>query len=68
MTGNLFYDEGEFDKPYPASLLPPDLKKFTILDLDPLEIARQITLQDAAIYQGMQTRELLDCQWTKVGQ
>jgi hypothetical protein len=83
VTGNLFYDEGEFDKPYPASIVPPDLKRFSILDLDPLEIARQITLQgsclsmllffflskikkDAAIYQGMQTRELLDCQWTKV--
>ncbi len=67
LTGNLFYDEADFDKPYPTSLVPADLKKFSFLELDPLELARQITLQDAAIYQGMQTRELLDCQWTKAG-
>jgi hypothetical protein len=67
VTGNLFYDEDGFDTPYPASVVPPDLRKFSFLDVDPLELARQITLQDAAIYQGMQTRELLDCQWTKAG-
>lgn len=66
LTGNFFYDDDRFDQPYPAPIVPADLKSFTFLDLDPLEVARQLTLQDAALFQGLQTRELLDCQWSKV--
>jgi len=39
--------------------------KFSVLDWDPLEIARQLTLVEFTIYKTIQANELLDLHWTK---
>lgn len=63
LTGNFFYDDA-MTTPYPAPIQPKTAPGASLqfLDIDPLELARQITLQDAALYQGMQTKELMDGQ------
>lgn len=70
LQGNTFFDD-LVDTPFPESIRPRAVaagdEQLSFLDLDPLEVARQITLADAAAYQGMQTRELLDCKWSKEG-
>jgi hypothetical protein len=46
LSGNFFYDEA-LDNPYPNPIVPKlqPGQVITIIDLDPLEVARQITLQ-----------------------
>jgi len=39
--------------------------KFTILDWDPVEIARQLTLIEFTIYKAVQSHELLNLNWNK---
>lgn len=49
----------------PASLLPKSLKKFSLFDLDPLEIARQITLIESNLLQKIQYCDLLHQEWNR---
>ncbi|KAJ3323661.1 hypothetical protein HDV06_001391 [Boothiomyces sp. JEL0866] len=50
------------EKP-PAPILPKNLKKFKVYELDPLEVARQITLWESSIYLDMSSLELLSKTW-----
>ncbi|KAJ3260524.1 hypothetical protein HK103_000666 [Boothiomyces macroporosus] len=50
------------DKP-PAPILPKNLKRFKVYELDPLEVARQITLWESSIYLDMSGLELLSKTW-----
>ena len=45
--------------------LPPSMPPvyLTVLDFDPLELARQITLHEQDLFQRVQARELLDQAW-----
>ncbi|KAJ3274607.1 hypothetical protein HDV01_002449 [Terramyces sp. JEL0728] len=47
----------------PAPILPKSLKKFKVYELDPLEVARQITLWESSIYLDMSNLELLSKTW-----
>lgn len=53
--------------PPPDSILPPHqwepLERYTILDVDPLEVARQICLMDFKLYSQIQATDLLKCAW-----
>jgi len=52
------------DRP-PASILPKNIKKLKFLDLDPLEIARQLTLIESKLYNKILPVECLDKAWSK---
>ncbi|RDX53355.1 ras GEF [Lentinus brumalis] len=43
----------------PAPILPKSSKKLKLLDIDPLELARQITLMEAALYKKIRPMECL---------
>lgn len=51
--------------PAPAPILPRNLKKVRLLDLDPLEVARQITILESNLYCKIKPRECLDKSWSK---
>ena len=42
-------------------------KDFDLLDIDPLELARQITLDDVIVYQSLEARDFLNCAWSNKG-
>lgn len=46
-------------------ILPKSLKKFSLFDLDPLEIARQLTLIESSMFEKIQPTELLKQEWSK---
>jgi son of sevenless-like protein len=46
-------------------ILPKSLKKFNLLDLDPLEVARQLTLIEMAIFQKISPIELMKQEWSR---
>eukprot|EP01122_Echinamoeba_exundans_P005448 TRINITY_DN15602_c0_g1_i1.p1 TRINITY_DN15602_c0_g1~~TRINITY_DN15602_c0_g1_i1.p1 ORF type:complete len:420 (+),score=42.44 TRINITY_DN15602_c0_g1_i1:246-1505(+) len=50
---------------YTPKALPPRADPFTLLDLDPLEIARQLSLVDFDLASRIRPKELLNCAWTK---
>ena len=52
------------DRP-PASILPKNIKKLKFLDIDPLEIARQLTIIESRLYNKIQPVECLDKAWSK---
>ncbi|GBB99424.1 hypothetical protein RclHR1_03520004 [Rhizophagus clarus] len=52
------------DKP-PTPILPKNIKKLKFLDIDPLEIARQLTLIECKLYNKIQPVECLDKAWSK---
>ncbi|CAG8483932.1 5238_t:CDS:2 [Funneliformis caledonium] len=52
------------DRP-PAPILPKNIKKLKFLDLDPLEIARQLTLIESKLYNKIKPVECLDKAWSK---
>ncbi|KAI8986090.1 ras GEF [Trametes punicea] len=43
----------------PAPILPKNIKKVKLLDIDPLELARQLTLMEAALYKKIRPMECL---------
>ncbi|KAI0754910.1 ras GEF [Daedaleopsis nitida] len=43
----------------PAPILPKSTKKLKLLDIDPLELARQLTLMEAALYKKIRPMECL---------
>ncbi len=60
LNSNIFPFNGE----YAPSMLPPDLNNFHLLDLAPMEVARQMTRLDAALFEVIETRDFLETAWT----
>ncbi|KAJ3253570.1 hypothetical protein HK103_000478 [Boothiomyces macroporosus] len=50
---------------YQAPILPKNLKRFTLTDLDPLEVARQLTLIESNIFLKIQPVELMKQEWSR---
>lgn len=49
----------------PAPIVPRNLRKIRLLDLDPLEVARQLTLMESNLYNKIKPTECLDKSWSK---
>ncbi|KAI8367834.1 ras guanine nucleotide exchange factor domain-containing protein [Choanephora cucurbitarum] len=49
----------------PEPILPRSLKRFRLLDLDPLELSRQLTLMDFKLYSSIKPVECLDKAWSR---
>lgn len=49
----------------PDPILPRNLKKFRLLDLDTTEMARQLTLMDFKLYSSIKPVECLDKAWSR---
>ncbi|KAI8926456.1 ras guanine nucleotide exchange factor domain-containing protein [Entophlyctis helioformis] len=49
----------------PQPVLPRNLKRFSLLDLDPIEVARQMTLIESAMYARIMPQELMRQEWAK---
>ncbi|KAI8967027.1 ras guanine nucleotide exchange factor domain-containing protein [Mycotypha africana] len=49
----------------PEPILPRDLQKFRLLDVDPLEMARQLTLMDFKLFSSIKPVECLDKAWSR---
>lgn len=49
----------------PDPILPRNLKKFRLLDLDATELARQLTLMDFKLYSSIKPVECLDKAWSR---
>jgi son of sevenless-like protein len=49
----------------PTPILPKNMKRIRLLELDPLELARQMTCMDFKLYVGIQPVECLDKNWGK---
>ncbi|CAG8579779.1 2402_t:CDS:2, partial [Funneliformis caledonium] len=49
----------------PSPILPKQIKRLKFLDLDPLEIARQLTLIESKLYNKIRPIECLDKAWSK---
>lgn len=49
----------------PAPVLPKSLKRIRFLDIDPLELARQLTIMDSKLYSRIKPVECLDKNWGK---
>ncbi|KAG2225431.1 hypothetical protein INT45_010067, partial [Circinella minor] len=48
----------------PTPILPRNVKKFRLLDVHPLEMARQLTIMDFGLYRSIQPSECLDKAWS----
>ncbi|EST05127.1 Ras-like guanine nucleotide exchange factor, N-terminal [Kalmanozyma brasiliensis GHG001] len=51
----------------PAPILPKNMKKLKFLEIDPLELARQLTLIESRLYNKVKPAECLGLKWTKPG-
>ncbi|KAG0166953.1 hypothetical protein DFQ28_007218 [Apophysomyces sp. BC1034] len=49
----------------PEPILPRNRKRFRLLDVDPLEIARQMTVRDFKLYSAIRPVECLDKAWSR---
>lgn len=49
----------------PPPILPRNLKKIKFLDVDPLEIARQLTIIDSRLFSKITVEECLNKAWPK---
>ncbi|GAA5973817.1 hypothetical protein JCM11641_003174 [Rhodosporidiobolus odoratus] len=49
----------------PQPILPRNLKKFKLTDLEPLEVARQLTIMDSRLFQRITPQECLSKAWPK---
>ncbi|TKY89315.1 hypothetical protein EX895_001846 [Sporisorium graminicola] len=56
-----------FPNSAPAPILPKNLKKLKFLEIDPLELARQLTLLESRLYNKVKPAECLGLKWTKPG-
>ncbi|ORX52680.1 ras GEF [Hesseltinella vesiculosa] len=52
-------------QPMPQSILPRNPKKFKLLDLDAIELARQLTIMDFKMYSSIRPIECLDKAWSR---
>lgn len=48
----------------PLPIIPKNLKKIRFLDLDPLEVARQLTIMEARDFNKIQPNEFLSKAWS----
>lgn len=48
----------------PKSIYPPNKESLDLLDIDPLELARQMTLDDLVLYSSLEVRDFLSCEWS----
>ncbi|GAA5959426.1 hypothetical protein JCM21900_006856 [Sporobolomyces salmonicolor] len=51
--------------PLPPPIVPRNLKKIKFLDLEPLELARQLTIMDGRLFQRITPQECLGKAWPK---
>ncbi|PWY99569.1 hypothetical protein BCV70DRAFT_223969 [Testicularia cyperi] len=51
----------------PPPILPKNIKKLKLLEIDPLELARQLTLIESRLYNAVKPAECLGLKWTKPG-
>ncbi|BGP40628.1 cell division cycle-related protein [Rhodotorula kratochvilovae] len=51
--------------PLPPPILPRNLKKFKLTDIEPLELARQLTIMDGRLFQRITAQECLGKAWPK---
>ena len=49
----------------PASIIPKNMKKLKLLDIDPTEFARQLTIIEARLYGKIKPTECLNKAWSK---
>ncbi|CCG84890.1 protein of unknown function [Taphrina deformans PYCC 5710] len=49
----------------PSPIVPRNLKKIRLLDLDALEVARQLTIMESHLYNKIKPTECLDKSWSK---
>jgi son of sevenless-like protein len=49
----------------PAPILPKNMKRIRLLEVDPLELARQMTIMDFRLYNRIKPVECLDKNWGK---
>ncbi|KAI8339106.1 ras guanine nucleotide exchange factor domain-containing protein [Chlamydoabsidia padenii] len=49
----------------PQSILPRNPKKFKLLDIEPIELARQLTIMDFKMYSSIRPIECLDKAWSR---
>ncbi|GAA6018725.1 hypothetical protein JCM10207_005556 [Rhodosporidiobolus poonsookiae] len=49
----------------PTPIVPRNLKKFKLTDLEPLELARQLTIMDSRLFQRITPQECLSKAWPK---
>ncbi|KAI9493763.1 ras guanine nucleotide exchange factor domain-containing protein [Zychaea mexicana] len=49
----------------PEPILPRNRKKFKLMDIDPLEMARQLTIMDFKLYSSIRPVECLDKAWSR---
>ena len=48
----------------PAPILPKTFEKFRLIDIDPLEMARQLTILDSSLYDRIEDIEFVDKAWS----
>ncbi|GAA5880559.1 hypothetical protein JCM3774_002009 [Rhodotorula dairenensis] len=51
--------------PLPSPIVPRNLKKLKLVDLDTLELARQLTIMDSRLFQRITAQECLSKAWPK---
>ncbi|SCV69728.1 BQ2448_1122 [Microbotryum intermedium] len=51
--------------PLPPSIVPRSFRKLRFLDIDPLELARQLTIMDSRLFAKITTQECLGKAWPK---
>ncbi|KAI8802580.1 ras guanine nucleotide exchange factor domain-containing protein [Cladochytrium replicatum] len=49
----------------PAPIVPKNLRRFALMELDPVEVARQLTLLESQIFYRIQPFELMNQEWAK---
>ena len=50
--------------PCPTPIYPPEKTTLDLLDIDPVELARQMTLDDLVLYSSLEVRDFMDCAWS----
>ncbi|KAM0745920.1 hypothetical protein T439DRAFT_360874 [Meredithblackwellia eburnea MCA 4105] len=66
LRGNTISKRGNLAPgPIPPSIVPRGFRKIKFLDIDPLEIARQLTLKDCALFSQITVQECLGKAWPK---
>ncbi|KAI9004684.1 hypothetical protein BC832DRAFT_615060 [Gaertneriomyces semiglobifer] len=48
----------------PAPIMPKNIKRMTLMDIDPLEMARQITIMESKLFCQIKPMELINQTWT----
>ncbi|KAI8989948.1 ras guanine nucleotide exchange factor domain-containing protein [Pilobolus umbonatus] len=64
LTGGVLKKMIPTSGPLPEPILPRSRKGFKLLDVDPLEMARQLTIMDFKLYSAIRPIECLDKDWS----